>query len=488
MVLVNIGTLRSLLADELDIPGGESNLEIAYIDASDGERRVLPRTESLEIGVRLLVATRFLQERMVEILLKSVQTVPPASLSPLQSFFNKLGLGQMDPGFSSQPTIILAEGRAKVDNANVTTASPNTGGQGLINNATIIGILVAILIASTCACCLIFYRQVSTFLGRIRWVSLSRKSQSRENNVSLVQASANRFPTSGKQIGDFNTVQVQSGMGTGISEKKISKINMNRTALAAAYKGRRPPIIDTPKRPETKEEFERKIRQLPATHNLVDNIETEIVLADNSRSISAFSHVSRVDSVGELRDSRIDALVIGQQNLLNKLDVMLNATATKKHKDMIQRGVFSRTKSKGALQNGLVHGVVVEPPSLWSPQQSFERTAFSDVEYADGGIQLSSSPSPLRGMASLNIGDGTELGNPKENRSGNSDQSLLVSDKVAKLRRYLKIYKEHQNGQREGSVAAHSQAFSAGHSQAPNTAHSQGTSAFCTAGTYTVVD
>jgi hypothetical protein len=109
MVLVNIGTLTSLLADELVIPGGESNLEIAYIDASDGKRRVLPRTESLEIGVRLLVATRFLQERMVEILLKSVQTVPPASLSPLQSFFNKLGLGQMDPGFSSQPTIILSE-------------------------------------------------------------------------------------------------------------------------------------------------------------------------------------------------------------------------------------------------------------------------------------------------------------------------------------------------------------------------------------------
>jgi len=185
MVLVNIGTLTSLLADELDIPGGESNLEIAYIDASDGKRRVLPRTESLEIGVRLLVATRFLQERMVEILLKSVQTVPPASLSPLQSFFYKLGLGQMDPGFSSQPTIILAEGRAKVDNANVTTASPNTGGQGLINNATIIGIVVAIVIASTCACCLIFYRQVSTFLGRIRWVSLSRKSQSKENNINL---------------------------------------------------------------------------------------------------------------------------------------------------------------------------------------------------------------------------------------------------------------------------------------------------------------
>jgi hypothetical protein len=477
MVLVNIGTLTSLLADELDIPGGESNLEIAYIDASDGKRRVLPRTESLEIGVRLLVATRFLQERMVEILLKSVQTVPPASLSPLQSFFYKLGLGQMDPGFSSQPTIILAEGRAKVDNANVTTASPNTGGQGLINNATIIGIVVAIVIASTCACCLIFYRQVSTFLGRIRWVSLSRKSQSKENNISLAQASANRFPTSDKQIGDFNAVQVQSGIGPGRgTEKKISKINMNRTALAAAHKVRRPPIIDTPKRQETNEEFERKIMQLPATHNFVDDIETEIVLADNSSSISALSHVSRVASVGELRDSRIDALVIGQQNLLNKLDVMLNATATKKHKDMIQRGVFSRTKSKGTLQNGLVHGVVVEPPSLWSPQQSFGRTTFSDVESAGGGIQLSTSPNPLRAMASLNIGDGTELGNPKENRSGNSDQSLLVSDKVAKLRRYLKVYKERQNGQREGSVAAHSQAFSAGHSQAPNTAHSLGTS------------
>jgi hypothetical protein len=476
MVFVNVGTLTSLLADELDIPGGESNLEIAYIDASDGKRRVLPRTESLEIGVRLLVATRFLQERMVEILLKSVQTVPPASLSPLQSFFNKLGLGQMDPGFSSQPTIILAEGRAKVDNANVTTVSPNTGGQGPINNATIIGIVVAIVIASTCACCLIFYRQVSTFFGRIRWVSLSRKSQSKEN-ISLAQASANRFPTSDKQIGDYKTVQVQSGTGTGRgTEKKISKINMNRTALAAAHKVRRPPITDTPTRQDTNEEFERKIRQLPATHNLGDNIETKIVLADNSRSISALSHVSRVDSVGELRDSRIDALVIGQQNLLNKLDVMLNATATKKHKDMIQSGVFSRTKSKGTLQNGLVHGVAVEPPSLWSPQQSFGRTAFSDVESAGGGIQLSSSPNPLRAMASLNTGDGTELGNPKENRSGNSDQSLLVSDKVAKLRRYLKIYKQHQNGQREGSVAAHS---------APNTAHSQGTSA---AGMYAIAD
>ena len=108
MVLLNIGILKSSLDADFDIPGGESNVEIAYIDVSDGGRRVLPRTEFLEIGVRLLMATDFRQKRMMEILLKSVKIVPPASLSPLQLFFNKLGWGQMEPGFSAQPTIILA--------------------------------------------------------------------------------------------------------------------------------------------------------------------------------------------------------------------------------------------------------------------------------------------------------------------------------------------------------------------------------------------
>ena len=276
MVLLNIGILKSSLDADFDIPGGESNVEIAYIDVSDGGRRVLPRTEFLEIGVRLLMATDFRQKRMMEILLKSVQIVPPASLSPLQLFFNKLGWGQMEPGFSAQPTIILAEGKAKVDNEtseDVTTASKNTGGQGLISNSTIIGIVVAIVIVSTCACCLIFYKQASTLLGRIsqriRWFSWSRKSRSKEK-TSLAQASANRFLTSGKTIGDFSRVEVKSGngtVGTG-AENKNSKLKMNKSAdnslsslQHAKIKGEQKilgtPIRDTPKRQETYEDLDR---------------------------------------------------------------------------------------------------------------------------------------------------------------------------------------------------------------------------------------
>jgi hypothetical protein len=182
----------------------------------------------------------------------------------------------MDPGFSSQPTIILAEGKAKVDNEtseDVTTARKNTGGQGLINDLTIIGIVVAIVIVSTCACCLIFYKQASTLLGRIsqqiRWFSWSRKSRSKEK-TSLAQASANRFPTSGKTILDFSRVEVKSAagtVGTG-TENKISKLKMNKSAdnswsslQHSKIKGEKKilgtPIRDTPKRQEAYEDLDR---------------------------------------------------------------------------------------------------------------------------------------------------------------------------------------------------------------------------------------
>ena len=56
MILLNIGDLRSSLAKGLGVSGGIDNLEIAFIDISEGGpelRRAFDKFETLDVGLRV---------------------------------------------------------------------------------------------------------------------------------------------------------------------------------------------------------------------------------------------------------------------------------------------------------------------------------------------------------------------------------------------------------------------------------------------------
>jgi hypothetical protein len=56
MILLNIEQMKSTLARGLGVRGGETNLEISFIGMSDEDaalRRAIPKTETLDIGLRV---------------------------------------------------------------------------------------------------------------------------------------------------------------------------------------------------------------------------------------------------------------------------------------------------------------------------------------------------------------------------------------------------------------------------------------------------
>ena len=142
---------------------------------------------------------------------------------------------------------------------------------------------------------------------------------------------------------------------------------------------------------------------------------------------------------------------------------MLNATANKKHKDVIQGNVFSKPKPKPISS--------VEHICLWSPPQS---AAMGDVESEDSLIQrereserareVSASPCPQmskkgitspRRLASLNIGEGTQRRNTKDSSELLGTRSDYLSRQVQCCQTQAvsqNTRKRHQNGQTECSV------------------------------------
>ena len=425
-VSLGIKAFMAQIADGLNLNGGLENMELSYIDLFEvaSEKRSISTSETLDIGMRILVDSKKEQGRLVALLKRSME------LRTLPASIVTLGFGKLQDAFLVQPYAVSAGGEqvicdeCEAKNGTI-VQEPRTG--TYFNASLIVGIAAAL--GSILICIVLasyrYYRggDCLDFLRMsLQWAK-SQAIASQERKRRIKELEYHRGVARDKQgwmtlkPGEFVKKSVEttneSGPRTGKVSVDLSKsiVNVSRSfqsprasvgdskstqrEFVSSASSRRPDdsgpsyvkvMSDAPWLPLDPERSE--LDAEPTASKARIDSETAGLKSPSSPR----SNASLVASfgVGNEDDSRIDTLVLRQQRLSRKLQELKSGKTAKKLYDRSSQGT-PRASS-----------IVDSAPSVWSPPDA-SRSGHRELEL-HSSVLLSTIPHIRR------IDHGKELG------------------------------------------------------------------------------
>ena len=389
-VSLGIKAFMTHIADDLNLNGGVEIMELSYIDLFEvaSERRSIS-SETLDIGMRILVDSKKEQARLVALLKRSME------LRTLPASIGTLGVGKLQDAFVVQPYAVSAGGEQVIwdefETKNETMVQePRTG--TYFNASLIVGIAAAL--GSILICIgLASYRYYcgGDCLGFLRmslqWAkSRAIASQARKRRIKELEH--HRGVARDKQgwmtvkPGEFSKKSGETTNESGPRTEKIS-INLSKSTVnvSSSFQSPRASVGDSK---STQREFvssgssRRQDESGPSYVKMIldapwlplDPERSELdeeptaskarIDSETAGLTSPFSpqgNASLVASfgIGNEDDSRIDTLVLRQQRLSRKLEELKSGKTAKKLYDGSSKGT-PRASS-----------IVDSAPSVWSP-------------------------------------------------------------------------------------------------------------------------
>jgi hypothetical protein len=389
-VSLGIKAFMAQIADGLNLNGGLENMELSYIDLFEvaSEKRSISTSETLDIGMRILVDSKKEQGRLVALLKRSME------LRTLPASIGTLGVGKLQDVFVVQPYAVSAGGEQVIcdecEAKNETEVQePRTG--TYFNASLIVGIAAALSSILICIG-LVSYRyyrggDCQDFLRMsLQWAK-SQAIASQERKRRIKELEHHRGVARDKQgwmtlkPGEFVKKSVETTNESGPRSGKISvDLSKSTVNVSRSFQSPRASVGDSK---STQREFVSSAsspRQDDSGPSYVKIISDPMDPERSELDAEPTASKARIDSettgvkspfsprsnaslvasfgIGNEDDSRIDILVLRQQRLSWKLQELKSGKTAKKLLDGSSKGT-PRASS-----------MVDSAPSVWSPDVS----------------------------------------------------------------------------------------------------------------------